>query len=291
MPPSPTHHTPPPAHRQRPAPRPSTRGVLLCLLFYLAGRLPPPRAVPGCRSRDDQVVAEVLFGTPLARTHLRTFLPRADVPALNAALAAAILADHAAFLASRPNASDSALANDAFFELQARGVPSSLAALRHRQLRPFGAVANAAAATAARLLPRGKERRMQAWATVHGKGSRHERHDHAGVAVAVVYYVRVGPRGGVLRLHDPRGGGGVVEVKPREGEIVAFPGWLEHEVVAGEGTRVSVAFNVLGEWGEAEEVDVGRIGLGRFGARLRGWRLDGGGTLDGRVRIGVEGLR
>jgi uncharacterized protein (TIGR02466 family) len=104
---------------------------------------------------------------------------------------------------------------------------------------------------------------VDAWANVSGPGAFNMPHVHGGTFWAAVYYVRVGQGdGGELVLHDPRMPGlrmhapGVrfnnagpelrAEIKPKEGLMVLFPGWLSHSVEPwqGSGERISVAMNI-----------------------------------------------
>ena len=104
---------------------------------------------------------------------------------------------------------------------------------------------------------------VDAWANVSGPGAFNMPHVHGGTYWAAVYYVRVGEgEGGQLVLHDPRMPGlrmhapGVhfknlgpeikAEIKPEEGLLVLFPGWLSHSVEPwqGSGERISVAMNI-----------------------------------------------
>jgi uncharacterized protein (TIGR02466 family) len=104
---------------------------------------------------------------------------------------------------------------------------------------------------------------VDAWANVSGPGAFNMPHVHGGTYWAVVYYVRVGAGdGGQLVLHDPRMPGlrmhapGIrfsnmgpevrAEVRPKEGLIALFPGWLSHSVEPwhGSGERISVAMNI-----------------------------------------------
>jgi uncharacterized protein (TIGR02466 family) len=105
--------------------------------------------------------------------------------------------------------------------------------------------------------------RVDAWANISGPGSFNMPHVHGGTYWAAVYYVRVGEgEGGELVLHDPRMPGlrmhapGIrfnnagpelrAEIKPKEGLMVLFPGWLSHSVEPwqGSGERISVAMNI-----------------------------------------------
>lgn len=105
--------------------------------------------------------------------------------------------------------------------------------------------------------------RVEAWANVSGSGAFNMPHVHGGTYWAAVYYVRVGAaEGGQLVLHDPRMPGlrmhapGLrfrnmgaelrAEIRPKEGMMVLFPGWLSHSVEPwhGSGERISVAMNI-----------------------------------------------
>ena len=104
---------------------------------------------------------------------------------------------------------------------------------------------------------------VEAWANVSGPGAFNMPHVHGGTYWAAVYYVAVGEgEGGQLVLHDPRmpglrmhapglrfrnmGADLRAEVKPREGLMLLFPGWLSHSVEPWDGTgeRMSVAMNI-----------------------------------------------
>jgi len=105
--------------------------------------------------------------------------------------------------------------------------------------------------------------RLVAWANVSRKGNYHRLHNHPMSAWSGVYYVTGGdevpghPLSGVLELCDPRpftemiatpgnpyGQRAIFRAEP--GTMVLFPSWLYHFVnpYAGEGERISVAFNV-----------------------------------------------
>jgi uncharacterized protein (TIGR02466 family) len=104
---------------------------------------------------------------------------------------------------------------------------------------------------------------VDAWANISGPGAFNMPHVHGGTYWAAVYYVRVGDGdGGELVLHDPRMPGlrmhapGLrfanmgpelkAEIKPKDGLLVLFPGWLSHSVEPWQGTgeRISVAMNI-----------------------------------------------
>ena len=56
-------------------------------------------------------------------------------------------------------------------------------------------------------------------------------------------------------FHDPRGPlppfDGKLEIRPEVGDLVLFPSWLVHQVTptSGKEDRMSIAFNIPGEWG------------------------------------------
>ena len=104
---------------------------------------------------------------------------------------------------------------------------------------------------------------VDAWANVSDPGGFNMPHVHGGTFWAAVYYVAIGEgEGGQLVLHDPRmpalrmhapgvrfSGMGAelrAEIKPAEGLLLLFPGWLSHSVEPWEGTgeRISVAMNI-----------------------------------------------
>ena len=104
---------------------------------------------------------------------------------------------------------------------------------------------------------------VQAWAMVMRNGQHAVLHDHAEAHFSVVYYPAIGdadreqyPDSGRLSFVDPRRGGTVVSgielfpsqfsLDPRVGQMVVFPGWLQHFVEPYRGTkpRVSISCNV-----------------------------------------------
>ena len=76
-----------------------------------------------------------------------------------------------------------------------------------------------------------------------------------------------GDRGGEFRLHEPRGAAvaanlataigldydAPTNVRPETGLFVFFPSWMPHSVkpYTGEGTRISIAFNLARPQGSA----------------------------------------
>ena len=101
---------------------------------------------------------------------------------------------------------------------------------------------------------------LQAWANISRGGDSHASHTHPGATWSGVYYVDAGEStngdgGAPLELVDPCPGRTntflsfllptSVQVRPRAGLMVLFPGYLSHAVHAhkGSGTRISIAFN------------------------------------------------
>ena len=80
----------------------------------------------------------------------------------------------------------------------------------------------------------------------------HQPHVHAQSAISGVYYVRVPPQAGDLKLQDPRGFPMFPfershYISPEEGDLVLFPGWLPHAVLPtmGDEPRIAIAFNLV----------------------------------------------
>lgn len=101
--------------------------------------------------------------------------------------------------------------------------------------------------------------RASAWAVHYRTGGFHEVHAHHDSAVSGVYYLRTAPEPtGALELADPRparwatepaGHGGIHEVTPHPGLLIAFPSWLRHGVAPhhSDTARLCIAFNVTME--------------------------------------------
>ncbi len=104
---------------------------------------------------------------------------------------------------------------------------------------------------------------VQAWAMVMRHGDHSVLHDHSESHFSVVYYPEVGdadverhPDSGQLCFVDPRRGGTVISgidlfpslfaITPQPGQLVVFPGWLQHYVMPYRGARprVSISCNV-----------------------------------------------
>ncbi len=104
---------------------------------------------------------------------------------------------------------------------------------------------------------------LEGWANVLSHGQYHSMHSHPNAAWSGVYYVTGNPGvdadhpfSGKLELFDPRPGASLsyVEhtnlygrflVNPVAGQLVLFPGWLQHMVhpYFGPGERITVAVN------------------------------------------------
>ena len=115
-----------------------------------------------------------------------------------------------------------------------------------------------------------------AWANLNNRTHGNSPHLHPGSQISGVYYVDDGgSRLDGVRLVDPRpqasmvptpakwtfGMGEHVRVQAVPGLFVLFPSWLQHYVVAheGSGTRTSISFNVRITYPE-ESDDAGFIG-------------------------------
>ncbi len=103
---------------------------------------------------------------------------------------------------------------------------------------------------------------MVAWANVLRRGNDNRVHNHPGMSWSAVYYVTLGGEplsdaDGLIEPVDPRGAANMVatpgrpfdhkvRIRPRAGEIILFPSWLQHYVNPYEGgeERISIAFNV-----------------------------------------------
>lgn len=99
----------------------------------------------------------------------------------------------------------------------------------------------------------------RSWASFYQKGDRHESHLHPNTALSAIYYVTA-PSHCELDLSDPRVGtdyfdpgitianeGYPTRLRRYPGDLVIFPGWVQHAVpeMQGDGLRVSVSWNLL----------------------------------------------
>lgn len=104
---------------------------------------------------------------------------------------------------------------------------------------------------------------IDGWANVNRRGAYNVVHTHPNAMWSAVYYVSPGepdesvPYGGMLELLDPRESANYIQIQNTvldartfienvPGRMVVFPSWLKHMVhpFVGEGTRISVAFNI-----------------------------------------------
>lgn len=113
-----------------------------------------------------------------------------------------------------------------------------------------------------------REFHFEAWANILRYGQYHSVHSHPNAFWSGVYYVTGNPDAGPahpfsgkLELLDPRPGAslqysegsslyGRFLVNPSSGQMVIFPGWLQHQVhpLFGDGERITIAFNVIPRW-------------------------------------------
>ena len=103
----------------------------------------------------------------------------------------------------------------------------------------------------------------QAWVNVSPPGASNKIHYHANCHFSGVYYVSLkAPECGSIYFRDPRVASRMmtypvtqlseftaeeIQMKPEEGRLYVFPGWLEHGVEENRSDRdrVSISFNVL----------------------------------------------
>ncbi len=113
---------------------------------------------------------------------------------------------------------------------------------------------------------------VMAWANVLRRGNYNRVHNHPGFSWSAVYYVNLGGEpvseaDGLIEFVDPRGAANMVatpgrpfdqkvRVRPRAGEMILFPSWLQHYVNPYEGTdvRISISFNISMQNVRVEEV-------------------------------------
>lgn len=99
---------------------------------------------------------------------------------------------------------------------------------------------------------------VNSWINIGVKGTRHEYHCHPGYTISGVYYFRVSDLQGGICFNNPnlmlyhaefpegRTSPTSIEYIPKDGEIILFPGWLQHSTVDNKSDeeRISVAFNI-----------------------------------------------
>lgn len=100
--------------------------------------------------------------------------------------------------------------------------------------------------------------RKEAWVNLQDEGGFNHFHAHGECSLAGAFYLRVPEGSGDIVFRDPRPGINLAGMKgdgvncfsvtshtPRAGELVIFPGWLEHsvDVNKSETPRISIAIN------------------------------------------------
>ena len=109
----------------------------------------------------------------------------------------------------------------------------------------------------------------QAWINISPPGASNKIHYHANCHFSGVYYISLkAPECGSIFFRDPRVASRMLSypadkptqfttdemsMRPEEGRMYVFPGWLEHgvEVNQSDQDRVSISFNVLAARGPA----------------------------------------
>ena len=101
-----------------------------------------------------------------------------------------------------------------------------------------------------------KEFNISMWININNKGDWNIYHDHMGVHLSGVYYVKVPKDSGEIIFKDPRKGsdlehiGGLhppnMPLVPQAGVLLMFPAFLEHMVSPSQSDedRISIAYNV-----------------------------------------------
>eukprot|EP00043_Microstomoeca_roanoka_P002265 m.37358 g.37358 ORF g.37358 m.37358 type:complete len:287 (-) comp11374_c0_seq4:81-941(-) len=107
-----------------------------------------------------------------------------------------------------------------------------------------------------------RDHTIHAWATMNKDCIGHPQHTHPNNMISGVFYVKVPDCAGPIVFSDPRGPypglDGTIVVHPQEGDIIIFPSWLPHEVMATacKDSRISIAFNMPGDWADTASVSV-----------------------------------
>jgi hypothetical protein len=103
------------------------------------------------------------------------------------------------------------------------------------------------------------------WASIHANGSYHVPHHHNGNVLSGVIYVKTPDKSGAIVFDDPRGAlppfGKTFRIVPERGDIILFPSWLVHSVspTISSDPRISISFNVKGDWEELSDVNQGFV--------------------------------
>lgn len=110
----------------------------------------------------------------------------------------------------------------------------------------------------------------QAWVNINPPGASNKIHYHANCHFSGIYYISLkAPECGSIFFRDPRVASRMmtfpatqpteftseeVRMKPEEGRMYVFPGWLEHGVEENKSDqdRISIAFNVLATAGNPD---------------------------------------
>ena len=113
------------------------------------------------------------------------------------------------------------------------------------------------AAFQAMLLERPVRFQMEAWVNLHERGSFNVSHVHPHALMSACYYLQVPEGAGRLVFRDPRPAKlisalpsraqyarGEWALRPRAGQLVIFPHWLEHWVDPHEGDQPRVAISI-----------------------------------------------
>ena len=103
----------------------------------------------------------------------------------------------------------------------------------------------------------------QAWVNINPPGASNKIHFHANCHFSGIYYISLkAPECGSIFFRDPRVASRMltypvsqptqfttdeISMKPEEGRMYVFPGWLEHGVQENKSDqdRISIAFNVV----------------------------------------------
>ena len=102
------------------------------------------------------------------------------------------------------------------------------------------------------------------WANINPPGGRNQSHIHSNSLFSGVYYIKVPPKSGKLKIYDPRPGAQFTmptrkpgnpgkdlwrdaNLEPIPGRIIMFPAWLWHSVEENKSNdiRISVSFNFI----------------------------------------------
>ena len=106
---------------------------------------------------------------------------------------------------------------------------------------------------------------LNCWININSKNSFHYKHPHPLSLFVAVYYVKVPQNSGNIVLHNPQinyhinmaphmiesyntFNSSTYSIYPKEGQLLIFPGWLEHEVLPSDTDeeRISISFNSYG---------------------------------------------